>query len=183
LDDPNGKPLGYVLVLTDITLLKKRAEIDPLTGVYNREGLTNAFTDFQKFPDSHFSVSAMIIDLDRFKNINDTYGHFAGDNVLLDFVKAAQFVLSGNFTLGRLGGDEFVVLLPAEIQEAFDISEKLRKCVAERNLRYLNNDIPYTVSIGVASCNIQDVSLSALLDKADQALYKAKQQGKNRTSM
>lgn len=183
LDRRGGKPIGYVLVLTDITSLKERAELDPMTGVYNREGISNAFKKLQNHPDADLTLSAMIIDIDRFKNINDTYGHFAGDAVLLDFVKAAKNLLPGTVILGRYGGDEFVAIFFAGVEKAFEDSEKLRMQIYERSLSYLQNEIQYTVSIGVASEKLQDVTLSTLLDKADQALYKAKQQGRNRTSI
>lgn len=182
LEKSGRKFLGHVLVLTDITLLKERAELDSLTGIYNRDGMTRAFLNFQKYPESYPCISAMIIDLDNFKNINDTFGHFGGDKVLMDLVNTAQALLLGEYVLGRLGGDEFVVLLPIEIEEAFALAENLRKSISERIVPYLNHKIQYTVSIGVASCHIQDSSLKELLHNADLALYKSKQMGRNAIS-
>ena len=86
--------MGYVLVLTDITFLKERAETDPLTGVHNREGLNHAYFRLQeRQKEEKFSISAFLIDLNRFKYINDTYGHFGGDCVLEDFVKTVSNVI------------------------------------------------------------------------------------------
>jgi diguanylate cyclase (GGDEF)-like protein len=178
-----GRLVGYVIVLTDITLLKVRAEIDSLTGSYNREGLANAFSDLQKHSESNPYVSAMIIDLDNFKGINDTYGHSGGDVILRDFVSTAQALLSEKYFLGRLGGDEFVIVLSAEIEVAVAVAERLRKCVSERTVQYLNHKIQYTISVGVASCSNDECSLSDLLHYADSALYKAKHQGKNLISI
>lgn len=179
LTSPKGKLAGYVIVLTDITLLKVRAEIDSLTGSYNREGLSNAFSGLQKVSMGIPSISAMIIDLDDFKHINDTYGHLGGDVILRDFVRIAQSLLSEKHFLGRLGGDEFVAVLPAGLDEATRLAEQLRLRVAERTVPYLNHSIRYTISVGIASCRFEECSLSDLLHLADEALYKAKHQGKN----
>ncbi len=174
-----GRLIGYVLVLTDITLLKVRAEIDSLTGSYNREGLVNAFDTLNQDAGSMPYLSALIIDLDDFKQINDTYGHLGGDMILCDFVGVAQSLLSGNRFLGRLGGDEFVVVLPAEQKEAEALAERLRQLIAVRTVPYLSETIRYTVSVGIATSKNEPGSLSELLRKADVALYEAKHQGKN----
>ncbi len=178
-----GKLVGYVLVLTDITYLKVRAEIDSLTGIYNREGMTNAFLDLQGQIESEAHLSAMIIDIDDFKKINDTYTHFGGDIILMDFVSTVQSLLSEKYFLGRLGGDEFVIVLPMEIEAVMTIAERLRKCISERSVQYLDHKIQYTISVGVASSVNTDCVLSDLLFKADLALYKAKHHGKNLVSM
>lgn len=175
--------IGHVIVLTDITLLKVRAEIDSLTGIYNREGLINAFLNFQKNYRNNPYISAIIIDLDNFKNINDTFGHLGGDVILMDLVSTAHAQLAGKYALGRLGGDEFIVLISVDTQAAVAFAERLRKCVNERTVQYLDNTIQYTISVGIAGGNAQDISLSELLHDADMALYKAKQQGKNQISM
>lgn len=179
LEAIKGSHIGYVLVLTDITLLKVRAEIDFLTGSYNREGLTNAFADLQRDTENRPFISAMIIDMDDFKSINDTYGHLAGDVILRDFVGVAQSLLSEKRFLGRLGGDEFVMILPTAVNEAAALAEALRQSVSARAVRFLDHTIHYTVSIGVASYKNETCLLSQLLHKADLALYSAKQQGKN----
>ena len=180
LEAHQGRLIGYVLVLTDITLLKVRAEIDFLTGSYNREGLANAFADLSKEAEKAPFLSALIVDLDDFKQVNDTYGHLAGDVILRDFVGVAQSLLSEKRFLGRLGGDEFVVILPAEPSEAAQLAETLRQCVVSRAVPYLNSTIRYTVSVGIAGCeNNGSCSLSDLLHRADLALYEAKHQGKN----
>lgn len=175
----NRKLLGYVLVLTDITLLKVRAEIDFLTGSFNREGLMNAFGDLLKDPAQFPYLSALIVDLDDFKHINDTYGHLCGDVILCDFVGVAQSLLSEKRFLGRLGGDEFVVILPAELGEAAELAETLRTRIAERAVPYLDFTVRYTVSVGIATCKNEACSLSELLHQADLALYQAKREGKN----
>ena len=174
-----GKLLGYVLVLTDITQLKVRAEIDFLTGSYNREGLVNAFADLQKEAAHLPFLSALIVDMDDFKQINDTYGHLGGDVVLCDFVRIAQTFLSEKRFLGRLGGDEFVVILPSQLQEATALAESLSQGVAAQAVPYLDDAIRYTVSIGVACCKNEGCLLSELLHQADLALYAAKHRGKN----
>ncbi len=177
------RSLGYVLVLTDITRLKERAEIDSLTGIFNRDGIQSAFNDMQKKASGNPLLCAMIIDMDRFKTINDTYGHFGGDSVLRDFVKAAQAVLQEGCVLGRLGGDEFVVLMFTNIEDAFAHAENLRRNITERCVPYLEHKIRYTVSIGVAGLFIEGILMTDLLHKADLALYKSKHQGRNKTSV
>ena len=178
-----GKLVGYVIVLTDITLLKSRAEIDYLTGIYNREGMANAFSDLQKQLKNSAYVSALVIDLDNFKTINDTYGHFGGDMILKDLVSTMQGFLPGKFVFGRLGGDEFVVLLPMELEEAAALAENLRKIVSDRIVQYLNSIIQYTISVGIGGCINNQCELVDLLHKADLALYKAKNDGKNLISV
>ena len=180
LETSGRNSMGYVLVLTDITLLKSRAEIDPLTGIYNREGITNAYLHYQTNAETNPFVSAMVIDLDSFKSINDTYGHFGGDSILKDLVGTAKTLLPGNYAMGRLGGDEFVVLLSAEPDEALFAAERLRQYISEKSVPYLNHRIKYTISVGVAGGMVQESSLTDLLRQADLALYQSKQQGKNK---
>ena len=179
LDARRGKRIGYVLVFTDITLMKAQVEMDFLTGSYNREGLSNAFADLQEESDRLPFISALIIDMDDFKAINDTYGHLGGDLILCDFVNMARTMLPEKCFLGRLGGDEFVAILPAGLAEAAELAEKLRQGVSARAVPYMDLTIRYTISVGISACNNEDCQLSELLDKADLALYEAKNQGKN----
>ena len=181
LEDYKCRPVGYVLVLTDITFLKERAETDPLTGVHNREGLNHAYFRLQERQNEEkFSISAFLIDLDCFKYINDTYGHFGGDCVLEDFVKTVPNVINREYHFGRLGGDEFVILLPGVIgTEALVIAQKLKDFIANHFVLYLEHEIHYTVSIGVSDSISTSCSLQHLLCSADSALYAAKQKGRN----
>ncbi len=183
LEPFHGKLVGYAVVLTDITLLKLRAEIDPLTQIYNREGLNNAFSDLQKNAGRNPSLCAMVIDLDNFKSINDTYGHLGGDAALNDFVETAQGMLPSDSFMGRIGGDEFVLILPADIDAATIFAKQLQSLVSERIVSYMEHQIQYTISIGVAACPNADCTLSALIHQADMSLYRAKEQGKNTISM
>lgn len=173
------KLVGYVLVLTDITPLKRSAEIDPLTGAYNREGLERAFDSLQKMYLEQ--ISAMMIDLDNFKKVNDTYGHLCGDIILKDFVSAAQALLPENCILGRLGGDEFIIFLPVKAEDAYSHAENLRKCISERIVQHLNDKIQYTVSIGVTGPGQQN-SMAEFMHRADTALYRSKECGRNHIS-
>ncbi|HNW86085.1 MAG TPA: diguanylate cyclase [Candidatus Limiplasma sp.] len=183
LESHKGKRIGYVLVITDITLLKVRAEIDSLTGSYNREGMVNAYADLQKDAVRTPYLSALIVDMDDFKTVNDTYGHLGGDVVLCDFVGFVQSLLPEKCFLGRLGGDEFVVILPTEMKTAAEFAEMLRERVSQRTVAYRNDTIRYTASVGIASCKNEECSLSELLHKADLALYEAKREGKNAVHM
>ncbi|MFA0814587.1 MAG: diguanylate cyclase [Anaerofustis sp.] len=179
LESSRHRLVGYVIVLTDITSLKVRAELDSLTGIYNREGMTNAFSELRNGSKNETGLSAMIIDLDNFKQINDTYGHFGGDVILMDLVGTVQTLIPGKFVLGRLGGDEFVVLVSMGLEQAVSLGENLRKRIAERTVSYLNHSMQYTVSIGVSDCTGTECELSDLLHRADIALYQAKHHGKN----
>ncbi len=183
LEHSGRRPIGYVFVLTDITMLREMAEVDALTGVYNRDGIFNAFAFLQRTLDDNPVISGMIIDVDRFKEINDTYGHIGGDCILKDFANIMQELLPVESIYGRLGGDEFVVLLVGDIEDAFSVAEALREKVSGRSVMYLDQPIRYTVSIGVAQLHIGGIILTDLLHEADHALYQAKHQGRNKTSI
>ncbi|MPM25612.1 hypothetical protein SDC9_72109 [bioreactor metagenome] len=180
------RPVGYVLVLTDISALRAMAERDPLTGAYNREGLDGICRHLlQGRGESGLQVAVLMIDLDCFKSINDTYGHLQGDDVLRDFVAVARSTLNREYYIARLGGDEFVILLPGlGLQEAVDHAETLRRQVSRSSMGCAcgEQELRYTVSIGVADGRLPQSSLRELLDNADQALYRAKEEGRNATA-
>lgn len=174
-----GRQMGYVLVLTDITALKRQAECDALTGAYNRAGLNNAFETLRY---KQGEMAMLVIDLDNFKSINDTYGHLGGDRILKDLVATTRDLFPESMALGRLGGDEFVALVPVSLDEAAIYGEKLRFEVAKRTVAFMDAKIEYTISVGVARAQDKSVSLSDLLHQADQALYRSKQRGRNTIS-
>lgn len=153
--------------------LKKAIITDGLTGTYTREYI---ISQIEKNIKQKKKFSIGMIDIDDYKKVNDTYGHFVGDQVLIDFVKLAEGAIEkGNF-LGRYGGEEFIVLLNTEdIENAFCIYENIRSVVQQ--IRF-DDGSRITVSIGVKEYNGE--SLEALLVSSDKLLYRAKKKGKNR---
>ena len=125
-----------------------------------------------------------MMDLDYFKKINDNYGHQAGDLVLRELAQCIEAVFKSSDIIGRIGGEEFaVVTQDTDINLAFLIAESFRKKLCSRKIRYENECIQVTVSIGIASLNSEIKYFDDLIRLADQALYKAKDQGRNRTVM
>ncbi len=180
--------LGFgALVLTNefiTTELKHLAEVDPLTGVFNRRAfftlLDKAVSSAQR---THTPVPVLVVDLDHFKTINDTWGHRAGDDVLRQFVALALGCLRKEDVMGRLGGEEFAIFLPnASAEGAHAVAERVRALVASSPTTAGTRPIPLTVSIGVALCG-QGESASAALQRADEAMYLAKQRGRNRVEI
>jgi diguanylate cyclase (GGDEF)-like protein len=121
----------------------------------------------------------LMMDLDHFKRINDTYGHLAGDKVIMDFSSRVESMLRRVDRLGRYGGEEFVVLLPETTSGmAAIVAERIRQAAANAT-----EVTPYTVSIGLAASNKADRSVHEILERADAALYRAKEGGRNRIEL
>ena len=162
--------------------LRHLAEVDPLTSVFNRRALLalldKALSRAQRLQEP---LPVLIIDLDDFKKINDTWGHGVGDEVLRHFVHLAGRCLRSEDLIGRLGGEEFVIFLPhAQAGGALAVAERLR-ALTESNPLVLPDQRPiaFTVSVGVTLCRAGEPA-SAALQRADQAMYLAKQRGRNR---
>jgi diguanylate cyclase (GGDEF)-like protein len=129
-------------------------------------------------------VAVLLLDLDKFKAINDTYGHLAGDAVLVEFARRAAEVLRNNELLARFGGEEFAVLCPgASIEEARAVAETIRQAIAHHPFEYEGFPISVTISIGVAITHSSSETPQALLERADQCLYHAKASGRNQTKV
>jgi diguanylate cyclase (GGDEF)-like protein len=156
------------------------ATTDPLTGVLNRRAfMERAYAEQARLARIEHPCTVLMMDLDFFKSVNDTYGHAAGDSVLKCFADAAKRSLRSYDILARYGGEEFVALLPhSDVDEAQLIASRILSAIEGAT-----SDVPQrqTVSIGIASA-IRDtaMSLDELLRRADHALYQAKQQGRNR---
>jgi len=180
---------------TKIRELEGKIAVDDLTKILSRRGLEDAlkiFTnevDYQlKNPDrrqllSIKSLSVLFIDIDHFKQVNDTYGHKAGDVVLQQLAATVRNSLRGIDVVGRYGGEEIVVgLIGAEVQHAQQIAEDLRTKIATHTIELDDDKVQVTVSIGVATMK-PGLALHDLLDNADKALYQAKNSGRNRVEV
>jgi diguanylate cyclase len=165
-------------------LLKTQIEMmkDPLTQVYNRRAFDEKIKDqLNRFSRYNESFALLIFDMDHFKKINDTYGHTAGDIVLKTVASLAKDSIRAVDFLGRFGGEEYVIILDkVELSEAFTISEKIRTNIGSHEFLYKKQNVGVSVSIGVAVCKKED-SAESLLKRADEALYKAKDNGRNQT--
>ncbi len=155
------------------------AHTDYLTGVYNRRYLfkqSNKIANDALLNDEN--VFILLLDIDHFKNINDTKGHYAGDMAIKYVVQQCQVYLPSQAYIGRLGGDEFLMVIPNKTKEfAIEIAEKIRKSVMNNELDILQ-PLPLSVSIGVVNCSKQE-SLDETIAEADRLLYQAKKSGRN----
>lgn len=162
--------------------LRAQANTDPLTGLANRrffDEIAGKELSLMRRQQDYFCV--LMIDIDHFKAVNDTYGHPAGDEIL----KRVAAALSGNLreedTVARIGGEEFVVCSPATNRLAsIVLAERLRKAVESLAIEFEGRRIPVTISLGIALRPLDGDDLQALLSVADERLYRAKQDGRNR---
>ena len=176
--------LGTVRQRKDNALNEKIKELkfisttDPLTGLSNRRKFSQAYSDeLARIDRKEESLSLLLLDLDYFKKINDTYGHKVGDEVLQATGKYLQTHSRPYDTTARWGGEEFIILLPHTSEsEALDIAERIREDFSSGV--NLETEVKITVSIGVSQYDEGD-SLDTLTDRADKALYKAKDSGRN----
>lgn len=169
--------------------LKRAGMTDALTGVHNRR-----YFDHRCPAETHQArrqqqpLACMFLDIDRFKRINDTYGHPAGDRVLHAVAVTIKAQLRSSDILARYGGEEFVVLLPQTAHShAFDIAERIRVSLAEKTILTATREVvPVTVSIGLSMCPLgavcagEDDAATSMVAAADRALYAAKSGGRNR---
>ena len=157
------------------------ATTDPLTGALNRRHFFElAEQEFDRSQRYNRKISIILFDVDHFKEINDTYGHVAGDQLLKTVAERFINHLRQMDVFGRYGGDEFVILLPdTNIDQARQAAERLHQIVTSDSVETSRGTIPLQISIGVASLDNAD-DMEKLLIKTDQALYKAKETGRNR---
>lgn len=185
----DAKAYAVVASFSDITEqkllereLQQQARTDALTGVANRrhfmEEAEQALAVSRRY--GH-ALSLLMIDIDRFKLVNDTYGHHVGDLTLQMLAAVCRRELRDVDLFGRIGGEEFAVMLPETgAQRALRVAERLRTALAGAVVRIDDRlSIRFTVSIGVATLNARDPSMDTFLQRADQALYEAKQSGRD----
>ncbi len=165
--------------------LRQLAALDPLTGVLNRRAFVQGYREQRTQPRLRKqAITVLVLDLDHFKKINDTWGHAAGDKILVTFAGTVQACLRGTDLLGRFGGEEFVALLHGCGQaDAEAIAERVRATVASTIVHVEGgHGLTMTVSIGIATCDTLPETLDALIAAADKALYVAKAAGRNQVA-
>lgn len=162
--------------------LKNLAAKDSLTDALNRGSFFESAQHMLVLSQRQKNISSFVMmDLDHFKMINDTYGHFVGDKVLIHFSHTVKTLLRKSDLLGRLGGEEFAIFLPdTGLDGAFQLANKLRKVIADSVLEIEGKAVSYTVSLGVVSTEPKDTSIDELFKRADLKLYEAKAKGRDR---
>lgn len=190
--EKNGSISNLLALQEDVTekrLLQQKLEqlatTDGLTGVANRSHFLHVFSsEFIRAERYGQPLAVLAFDLDKFKTINDTYGHHAGDEVLKQFAETIGAELRGNDYFGRLGGEEFsAILVGTECKGAELLAERLRKRVEAQVVVFEGYRISYTVSIGCSSWQRGDKESEDILKRADKALYRAKNLGRNRVEL
>ena len=186
------KPFSPRIVLARVSnVLKLQAAIRQLEQMVNTDSLTGAFSHRHFFSMGHkelgrskryeHAVSLLMIDFDHFKSVNDNYGHSCGDEALIQAVEAMHGKLRTEDTLARVGGEEFAVILPhTGIADAIKVAERLRRVVSEMLVESSGQQLHVTISVGVAECGAEESHIDETLKRADEALYAAKEQGRNR---
>jgi len=161
--------------------VQKQAITDELTGLYNRRGLFEfGNREVERAHRFQRPLSALMLDIDHFKLVNDEFGHQAGDAVLETLAERCRKNIRGIDIPGRYGGEEFVFLLVEDdLVEARQVAERLRGCFTNVPIPTGAGEISITVSIGVAEATADMQDLAALVGKADEALYQAKKAGRN----
>ena len=180
--------LGVLLWATkslraDRERLREQATHDPLTGLWNHSTILEALAaEFSRASREGVAVSVLMVDLDHFKRVNDTYGHAAGDQVLKETACRLRTAVRQYDLVGRVGGEEFLIVLPhCTAQGAAVIGERIRACIGEAPIETSKGALQITGSIGVATWTPDDQAApGALLQTADKALYRAKHGGRNR---
>lgn len=183
------QPAGYTAVIRDVTKhdwdttkLLRMLKKDYLTGAWNRAHFFEAGeAECIRAERYGLALAVIAIDIDRFKRINDEYGHAAGDIVLVTFSKTCTALLRPNDIFARVGGEEFVVLLPAtDVEGAAQTAERLRAALAAMSIKAGDRNISMTASFGCTQMHPQASNLTVMLSVADKLLYKAKHAGRNR---
>lgn len=180
IKDENGKIISYMAVGNDITAKKeveRLSEIDKLTGIYNRRKLDEYMDlESQRANRYHQPLSFIMLDIDHFKHINDTYGHLVGDITLQTLAKILVDNLRKGDIVGRYGGEEFLIICPETNRDsAILLAEKLRTAVEKYTFEEIKS---MTISLGIAEFKEND-TVKALFERTDKALYQAKHNGRN----
>jgi len=161
---------------------EKLALTDVLTGAYNRRHfLQVANAEFSRSKRYESDLTLMMLDIDFFKKVNDTYGHDIGDEALIRTVSAIQDVLRSEDTLSRFGGEEFIILLPeTKIEKTQIVAERVLNAIREIKTPTSKGDLTFTISGGFSEVTSNDEGIEAVIKRADEALYSAKETGRGK---
>ncbi len=175
------KLLPLACIMLNNYYLEISSSIDKMTGAYIRKTIEKILQDnIETAKEAEQCFSIIMCDIDHFKCVNDTYGHQRGDMVLTEVGRVIKDNIRSSDYVGRYGGEEFIILLPgAHKQDAYLIAQKIREAFQKAKL--LGEDVELTISCGVSSYPEDGLTKDFLIEKADQALYHAKEQGRNRT--
>jgi diguanylate cyclase (GGDEF)-like protein/PAS domain S-box-containing protein len=192
LNDDDDDIIGYSIITRDITEHKRTEDAlqnlvitDPLTGALNRRGLFEAaLREEARLKSGSGTMALLMIDVDHFKETNDTHGHAVGDIVLKQIVQRIRAETRAVDIIGRYGGEEFAVLLPgSDAAGAAVVAERIRERVASSPMVFLNGSAAASVSIGVAHTAAGVKDIANLVSLADAAMYAAKKAGRNRVTL
>ena len=162
--------------------IKQVSDTDELTGLYNMRAFSTMLQrSFKQAVRYGHPLSVVMIDSDNLKQVNDAHGHEAGNRLLQHLVRCIREQLRGSDVMARFGGDEFILLLPETNNKgALEMSERIRKAVELSRFSVREGDTNVTASLGIASYPEDGGNLDVILEKADKAMYRAKQKGRNR---
>ena len=166
--------------------LERLAALDPLTSLYNRRfGMARLHEEFGRAVRSTTPLGVLMFDIDHFKQVNDTYGHLAGDRVLVRVATLARAVMRDGDVIVRYGGEEFLAILPgASRNDLYNVGERLRRMIEDAAVADGEQTIRVTVSIGGTAYPEVDVAdETTLVNQADKALYASKESGRNRVTI
>lgn len=161
------------------------SQTDGLTQLFNRSHWESCLqAEFKRWTRSQNPSCLVMLDIDHFKNVNDSYGHMVGDEVIRHLAKLIRAHVRETDVCGRYGGEEFAILLAdTTLNNGFIFAERLRKEIAEAIVKYNDIDINYTVSMGIAEINPSILSYEAWMECADAALYQSKEGGRNQVTL
>ncbi len=192
-EEYSKQEIGYIDRLMKFTSIGIQNNIhyehsvkDSKTGLYNHNFFIHrVHEELSRSKRTKNSFSLIVMDIDKFKHFNDTYGHLAGDEVIIEISKALKLSLREGDILSRFGGEEFTVLLPdSESEEAWKTAERIRKTIDELIIIYHETELHVTISLGISIYHwVEELDENTLVKRADEALYESKKNGRNQTTI